>query len=58
MTQTGTLSGLGKLWDGNKDLGLVRYTLTSSRMVELSAEKALYGGRDMVRGTVFRPENL
>ena len=27
MTQTGTLSGLGKLWDGNKDLGPVRYEI-------------------------------
>ena len=27
MTQTGTLSGLGKLWDANKDLGPVGYTI-------------------------------
>ena len=27
MTQIGTLSGLGKFWDGNKDLGPVRYTI-------------------------------
>ena len=27
MTQIGTLSGLGKLWDGNKDLGPVRYAI-------------------------------
>ena len=25
MTHIGTLSGLGKLWDGNKDLGPVHY---------------------------------
>lgn len=27
MTQMGTLEGVGKLWDGNKDLGPVRYTI-------------------------------
>jgi hypothetical protein len=27
MTQIGTLSGLGKFWDGNKDLGPVRYEI-------------------------------
>jgi hypothetical protein len=27
MTNIGTLSGLGKLWDGNKDLGPVRYEI-------------------------------
>ena len=27
MTNIGTLSGLGKLWDGNKDLGPVRYAI-------------------------------
>jgi len=27
MTQTGTLSGLGKLWDGNNDLGPVGYEI-------------------------------
>lgn len=27
MTQIGTLSGLGKFWDGNKDLGPVLYTI-------------------------------
>ena len=27
MTQLGTLSGLGKLWDGNKDLGPVDYEI-------------------------------
>jgi hypothetical protein len=27
MTQIGTLSGLGKFWDGNKDLGPVHYTI-------------------------------
>jgi len=27
MTHIGTLSGLGKLWDGNKDLGPVHYEI-------------------------------
>ena len=27
MTQIGTLSGLGKFWDGNQDLGPVRYEI-------------------------------
>jgi hypothetical protein len=27
MTQLGTLSGLGKLWDGNRDLGPVDYEI-------------------------------
>jgi hypothetical protein len=27
MTQIGTLSGLGKFWDGNTDLGPVRYEI-------------------------------
>ncbi len=27
MTSIGTLSGLGKFWDGNQDLGPVRYTI-------------------------------
>jgi hypothetical protein len=27
MTQNGTLEGLGKLWDGNQDLGPVRYEI-------------------------------
>lgn len=27
MTNIGTLSGLGKLWDGNKDLGPVHYAI-------------------------------
>ena len=27
MTHIGTLSGLGKLWDGNKDLGPVGYAI-------------------------------
>jgi hypothetical protein len=27
MTNIGTLSGLGKLWDGNQDLGPVRYAI-------------------------------
>jgi hypothetical protein len=27
MTNIGTLSGLGKLWDGNKDLGRVGYAI-------------------------------
>lgn len=27
MTTIGTLSGLGKLWDGNKDLGPVHYEI-------------------------------
>ena len=58
MTQTGTLSGLGKLWDGNKDLGPVRYTIHVFQDGGLKREKALYGGPDMVRGTVFRPGNL
>jgi len=27
MTQIGTLTGLGKFWDGNQDLGPVRYEI-------------------------------
>lgn len=27
MTEIGTLSGLGKLWDGNKDLGPIPYVI-------------------------------
>ena len=35
MTRIGTLSGLGKLWDGNKDLGPVGYEIHVFREGEL-----------------------
>ena len=34
MTHVGTLSGLGKLWDGNKDLGPVDYEIQVFRTEE------------------------
>jgi hypothetical protein len=35
MTQIGTLSGVGKLWDGNRDLGPVGYEIYVFRDGEL-----------------------
>jgi hypothetical protein len=35
MTSMGTLAGLGKLWDGNKDLGPVEYEIEVVKTGEL-----------------------
>ena len=49
MTQIGTLSGVGKLWDGNTDLGPVRYT------IDVSQDGGLKRGEGTLRWAGYGP---
>ena len=49
MTTIGTLSGLGKLWDGNQDLGPVRYA------IEVHEENGSKCGEGSLRWAGFGP---
>jgi len=49
MAQIGTLSGVGKLWDGSKDLGPVRYT------IHVSQDDGLKRGEGNLRWSGFGP---
>ena len=44
MTQLGTLSGIGKLWDGNKDLGAVDYVIRVFRVDGLKHGEGMLQG--------------
>ena len=49
MTHIGTLSGLGKLWDGNKDLGPVGYE------IQVFRDGGLKRGEGTLRWSGFGP---
>ena len=49
MTNIGTLSGLGKLWDGNKDMGPVGYA------IEVFEDGGLKRGKGTLRWAGYGP---